>query len=196
MSNPSDRVLGTPPTNTSARSPADSTHASETGLAIQQRERETALHEVARLRKEASAEIERLLDFLDACDPYVTHELEEDDVSNPEGPDDDLEDGADDETSLGFLDWHPEPGSSWSRCRDREGSQDRICAGLREDLEEEHDGREQDSEDEGTATGDDEPSAGFDIGEPSLGWTVDGCVTGGTGQGRWDVQDDLEISVY
>ena len=46
------------------------------------------------------------------------------------------------------------------------------------------------------APGDDEPSAGFDAGEPSLGWTVDGCVMGGTGQGRWDVQDDLEISVY
>ena len=142
MSPPSDRVLGTPPTNTSARSPADSTHASETGLANQQRERETALHEVARLRKEASAEIERLLDFLDACDPYVTHELEEDDGSNPEGPDDDLEDGA-------------EPDDA-----------------------------------------DNEASAGFDAGEPSLGWTVDGCTTGGTGQGRWDVQDDLEISVY
>ena len=85
---------------TTTERPADSTRALETGLAIQQRDREMALLTVARLRKEASAEIERLLDFLDACDPYVTNELEEDDGSNPEGPDDDREDGADDETSL------------------------------------------------------------------------------------------------
>ena len=87
------------------------------------------------------------------------------------------QDDCDDEPSLGSKNT-----AEW-------GNQTIWGAGDNTDLEDEHDGTEPDH-------GDDEPSAGFDIGEPSLGWTVDGCVTGGTGQGRWDVQDDLEISVY
>jgi hypothetical protein len=46
------------------------------GLAKQQRDREKALRRVAKLRKRAADEIDRLLAFLDACDPYVTTELE------------------------------------------------------------------------------------------------------------------------
>ena len=195
MSNPSDRVLGTPPTNTSARSPADYTHALETGLAIQQRERETALQEVARLRKEASAEIERLLAFLDASDPYAPTELEENgdeaDAAYPEGgrqygrlsPNEDDEDTGDAEPSLGSS-GHGQAGSISYICKPISDGFQMVydCEG------DEHDGAEPDD-------GDDEPSAGFDAGEPSLGWTVDGCTTGGTGQGRWDVQDDLEVSL-
>ncbi|WLB58476.1 hypothetical protein [Bradyrhizobium japonicum] len=58
---------------------ADSLRAFSPGLALQQRERETSLQHLARLRKEASARIEQLIAFLDAIDPYVTTELEIDD---------------------------------------------------------------------------------------------------------------------
>jgi hypothetical protein len=74
---------------------ADSAGAISAGLAIQQRERATALETLARLRKEARAEIERLIDFPDASDPYVQSEAEPDD----EGDD------SDDEPSLGSFDW-------------------------------------------------------------------------------------------
>ena len=191
----------TPPANTSAlppsdpQSPADSTRALKTGLAIQQRDRETALLTVARLRKEASAEIERLLDFLDACDPYASTELEENgdeaDAAYPEGgrqygplsPNEDDEDTGDAEPSLGSS-GHGQAGSISYAVRPISDGFQMVhdCEG------DEHDGREPDE-------ADDEPSAGFDAGEPSLGWTVDGCTTGGTGQGRWDVQDDLEVSL-
>ena len=56
-------------------------------------ERETTPHDLARLRKQATAEIDRLLAFLDVSDPYVSTELE-DDISS------DLEDGNDDELAL------------------------------------------------------------------------------------------------
>ncbi|WP_409188786.1 hypothetical protein [Bradyrhizobium sp. RDM4] len=64
-------------------------------LAIQQRARETALRRLRRLRKKASAEIDRLIAFLDASDPYVMTELEDDDHR---------EDCGDSEPSLGSLD--------------------------------------------------------------------------------------------
>jgi hypothetical protein len=57
------------------------------GLA-QQRDREKALRKVAKLRKKASAEIERLIGFLDASDDYALE----------------LEDQADAEPSLGWPD--------------------------------------------------------------------------------------------
>ena len=57
MSNPADRVPGTPPTNTPIL---------PDGLIKQQREREKTLKRVAKLRKKAADEIERLLAFLDA----------------------------------------------------------------------------------------------------------------------------------
>ncbi|PSO28806.1 hypothetical protein [Bradyrhizobium sp. MOS002] len=82
------------------------------GLALQTQERQTALLTVARLRREASAEIERLIYFLDQTDTYVSTELEEDgderDAAWREGlirtapnPNEDDEDGADEEPSLG-----------------------------------------------------------------------------------------------
>jgi len=47
--------------------------------AIRQRVTSKPLSDLARLRKEASAEIERLIAFLDASDQYVMTELELDD---------------------------------------------------------------------------------------------------------------------
>jgi hypothetical protein len=57
--------------------------------------------------------------------------------------------------------------------RNNHGSQERISAASGMDLEQEHDGREQDSEDEGGACEDEGAASGDD--EPSLGWTIDGC---------------------
>jgi hypothetical protein len=62
-------------------------------LAACRTERETTPHDLARLRKQATAEIDRLLAFLDVLDPYDSTELE-DDISS------DLEDGNDDELAL------------------------------------------------------------------------------------------------
>ncbi|MCP1758040.1 hypothetical protein [Bradyrhizobium elkanii] len=77
--------------------PADSAGSILSGLAVQQRERETTLLRLRRLRKEASAEIERLIAFLDASDEYVMTERELDDS--------DREDCfEDDEPDLGSLD--------------------------------------------------------------------------------------------
>lgn len=90
--------------------PAESTRAILAGLGIQQRERARALSDLARLRKEARAEIHRLITFLDQSDPYVMTELEDavddgpcdtDELEVSEG---DEEDGGDNEPSLGSLD--------------------------------------------------------------------------------------------
>jgi hypothetical protein len=76
-----DSVHSTPPTNTSSDTtserPADSAGATNpAGLVRQNREREKALKRIAKLRLKASAEIERLLEFMNASDPCAT-ELEE-----------------------------------------------------------------------------------------------------------------------
>jgi len=88
-----DSVHSTPPTNTSANNPSGLAARSagspiSRGLARQQRERERALRRVAKLRLRASAEIERLLTFMDESDPYVVTELEE---QVDDGPCDDNE---------------------------------------------------------------------------------------------------------
>ena len=167
MSDPSDRVLGTPPTNTPVQTPTDSSSAGETGLAIQQRERETTLHDLARLRKEAFDQIEQLIGFIDSTDEYVTSELEDEDIDEP---------FEHDEPSLGFL--------------DHVTDQTRICEGGGHnrwdilDREGEHDGAEPDEADY-------EPSAGYDGGEmdtaddePSLGWGADGELGNDSGADR------------
>lgn len=91
--------------------PLESAGKISPGLAIQQRQREKALRRVAKLRKKAAAEIERLLEFLDASDEYVTTELEDgvddgpvddNELDGPEnGEDEDSDPG---EPSLGSLD--------------------------------------------------------------------------------------------
>lgn len=49
----------------------------ETGLAHQERRRQATLRRLAKLREKAAAEIERLIAFLDASDPYAAAELED-----------------------------------------------------------------------------------------------------------------------
>lgn len=142
--------------------PEESTRAILSGLGIQQRERAKALSDLARLRKEAAAEITRLIAFLDASDPYVMTELE-DDISadledeDPAEDDDPAENDLDDEPSLGSIERHPScygpDGRNWS------GDQSSWAAGGNKDLEDEHDGAE---------PGEDE--------EPSLGWTTSGVL--------------------
>lgn len=116
----------------------DSVRTIPPGLALQQRERETSLQRLARLRKEASAEIERLIAFLDASDQYVSTELEEDisadlEDGDPAEDDDPAENDLEDEPSLGSLGT-----GEWS-------DQTKWAAGNRADLEDEHDGREPDA---------------------------------------------------
>jgi hypothetical protein len=105
--------------------PAEAVDSRALNLATQQRERETALLTLARLREEAGAEIARLIDFLDASDDYVMTERE------PSINGDDRE--AEDE--------HDEPSLGWT---DREASRGRY-SGI-DDREHEHDGREPDDE--------------------------------------------------
>jgi hypothetical protein len=69
------------------------------------------LQRLARLRKQASAEIDRLIAFLDASDPYASTELEQqvdddpcddNELDGPENGEDEESDPA--EASLGSLD--------------------------------------------------------------------------------------------
>jgi hypothetical protein len=80
------------------------------GLARQQREREKALRRLAKLRQKASAEIERLLTFMDESDPYAATELEDqiddgpcddNELDGPENGEDEESDPA--EPSLGSV---------------------------------------------------------------------------------------------
>ncbi len=73
-------------------------------LADQEQERRGNISKLLRLRKEASAEIHRLIAFLDASDPYVTTELEDDD---------DREEVGDNEPSLGSFDRLTDQEKSW-----------------------------------------------------------------------------------
>ncbi|WP_407166606.1 hypothetical protein [Bradyrhizobium sp. ORS 111] len=88
-----------------------------TGLAVQQRERKTALERLAKLRNEARAEIDRLIAFLDASDEYVMTERELDDYEREDCFEDD-------EPDLGSLD---------------RASQTHWAAGGTDDLEEDND---------------------------------------------------------
>lgn len=158
-------------------------------LAAQQRRAEKTRQRVCKLREKASAEIERLIAFLDASDGYSIEEREEavDDVAC-----DDLEleiDDSDDEPSLGY----DEPEGDYVSNRsghvlttDDEDSlgwtTDGRTHGLDGDREDEHDGSEPDEADL-------EPSIGYDCctiiaeddradDEPSLGWTENGRCDG------------------
>ena len=160
------------------------------GLAKQQRDREKTLRRIVKLRKKAAAEVERLLTFLDACDPYAATELE---------------DGNDDEPSLGFLDGSPGSGRSGvSPGYDLEGDDCDLepslgssghgeagaisyavraisdgCQMVYDCEGDEHDGREPDVDDEPSLCGVTVETSGDDRDlegplcddEPSLGWT-------------------------
>ncbi|WP_375308672.1 hypothetical protein WI560_15420 [Bradyrhizobium sp. A11] len=142
--------------------PAESLDAILSGPALQELARRTAIHTLARLRKEARAEITKLIDFLDASDPYVMTELE-DDISadledgDPAEDDDPAENGLDDEPSLGSLERHPS--AYGPDDRNWTGDQTHWAASGTKDLEDEHDGAEPGEDD-----------------EPSLGWTTSGVM--------------------
>ncbi|MDN4988845.1 hypothetical protein QY049_37500 [Bradyrhizobium sp. WYCCWR 13022] len=67
----------TPPTGEPVEAPAPSPEELTSRLMRQERERQKALRRVRKMREKASAEIERLIGFLDASDPYASTELEE-----------------------------------------------------------------------------------------------------------------------
>ena len=157
---------------------------------------EEAFVAIGRLRKAARAEIERLIDWLDSTDNHMEREPDEDelDASFPEsgsrlctaGEDDEQddpdEDDATEEYSLGFLERHPSVYGYDGYNPSGSQADNLICAGLRSDLEDEHDGGEPEDEG-GEAVKEDD--------EPSLGWTVDGCI-GNTPIGR----DECELQDY
>ena len=174
-------------------------------IAVQERKQQKALQDLAKLRKEASAEIDRLISFLDASDAYVTTELED---QVDDGPIDDAElepsfcgvtaEGigipcgvqgdeleadygngltTDDEPSLGSSEDHPNGYADWGGSR----SQEDWSSGSRDDLEHEHDGRE--PEDEGG-------EAVHEDDEPSLGWP-EGIAQG---SGLWGGCSDRELA--
>ncbi|WP_426615395.1 hypothetical protein [Bradyrhizobium sp. McL0616] len=122
-----DSVHSTPPLNRSV--------GPLSGLALQERARQTALHDLARLRKEASAEITRLIAFLDASDPYVMTELEDGaddgpcDTDELEVSEGDEEDGGDSEPSLGSLDHHHSQ-EQWASGGRRDLEQDPAASGI------------------------------------------------------------------
>jgi hypothetical protein len=95
---------------TTTGAPGDDPGRHLANLAAQERARQKALRRVSKLRQKASTEIERLIAFLDACDPYVTTELEEnceDEAAQCEGEGEQCDDEgseSDDEPALGSLD--------------------------------------------------------------------------------------------
>src|SRR5207247_2870243 len=108
--------------------------------------RNKALETLSRRRKEAAAEIERLLDFMDASD--LDPDLEPDGDGDEQS--DEPEDGGDDEDSLGSLERYAS--SYGPDGHNPTGSQLNWAGGRGDDLEDEHDGAEPD-----------------ECGEPSLG---------------------------
>jgi hypothetical protein len=149
-----DRVHSTPPTNTSANNSGRSARPAGAtitpGLARQQRERDKAIRRLFRLRQKAAAEIEKLIAFLDASDPYVASELEHAIDDGPCDTDElEIEEG-NDEPSLGSS-GHGEPGAiSYAFHAISDGfALQYDCEGC------EHDGR-----------------------EPDLGWTIGGSIGG------------------
>lgn len=88
--------------------PAEALEAILSGPALQELARQSSIRTLAKLRKEAAAEITRLIAFLDASDPYVMTEREDqvddgpcdtDELEVSEGDD---EPGQDEEPSLGW----------------------------------------------------------------------------------------------
>ena len=158
--------------NMHVRSPETGNETIPAALLKQERDRQKALKKLARLRKEARDEIERLISFLDASDTYVMTEIEDDgdqnDASyptsgahcaNPMEDDEDSdadEDNHDGEPSLGSR-------SSSGGDQSRWGASD-TCQLI--DAEDEHDGGEPDDECDGNPDH-----------EPSLGWTTDGVIS-------------------
>lgn len=172
--------------NTHAGTPDRAQDSLPEGLAVQQRDRETALLTLRRLRREARDEIDRLLHFLDASD--IDPDLEDGFDDEPTG---------DDEQTLGWTDLESRWGCHAPNLDDCEadesedepslgsltsssagGDQSRWGQGGGNDLEDEHDGAEPDNDAELDKADE----------EPNLGWTQDGSLGASNDQELDDVR--------
>lgn len=153
--------------------PARGAGAISRQLAAQERRARKASQRVRKLREIASAEIERLIAFLDQTDGYTMTELE---------------------PSLGAAEIPPTFNHFSEKYRffyTLDGDQRRWAVGATDDreVEDEHDedtiDREEVCEDEGAEHDGAEPD---EDGEPSLGWTCDASA----GTGAWGGCSDLE----
>lgn len=191
---------------TIAERPARVAGAISRQLATQERRAAKARQRVQKLREKASAEIERLIAFLDQTDGYSTTELEE--AVDDRGCDDrelemtlsgvhahhvpctindengELEEDREDEPSLGSVE---------GRADRRMGYQEQWAQGHDNDCEiddsdyEDTCDREDVCEDEGAEHDGAEPD---EDAEPSLGWTCDASAGAGTWGGCSDREAD------
>ena len=129
---------------------------------------------IGRLRKDAHDEIDRLIQFLDKTDDYVSRELEDavddgpiddNELDGPENGEDEESDPA--EPSLGSLTSSGGDQTHWGKFG-------------RDDFEDEHDGSEPDDDEGGDGAREDD--------EPNLGWTLNGQGGGTSAEG-----DDCEV---
>jgi hypothetical protein len=145
-------------------------------IATQERRAEKTRQRVRRLREKASAEIERLIAFMDATDGYTMDEREpngdEADASYREGwmhigsPMEDDEDDGGGEPSLGAPEYHP----AGYIMMGGEANQERWAQGK-------DDGRERDDADDPKGELVNEDGDGNPDDEPSLGWCENMCQT-------------------
>ena len=122
-----------PPTGTPVDGPELSQDEIFSRLTLQERERAKTHRRIQKLRQQASGEIDRLIAFLDASDPYVQTELEdasEDEAAQCEGEGDACEDEGADVENVG----EPSLGSVGAN-----GDQELWAIGGRRDLEQEDD---------------------------------------------------------
>lgn len=145
-------------------------------LAAQERRAAKARQRVRKLREKASAEIERLIAFMDETDGYTMTELEPSLAAAEISPE---------------FNYFSEKYQMWFT---RDGDQTQWAAGATDDreVEDEHDedtiDREEVCEDEGAEHDGAEPD---EDGEPTLGWT-EGYSTGNAGMGA---ANDYEVSI-
>ena len=157
-------------------------------IATQERRAEKARQRVQKLREMASAEIDRLIAFMDATDGYTMDEREpngdEADASYPEGwkhagsPMEDDEDDGIGEPSLGAPEYHP----AGYTMMGGEANQERWAQGKDDD-------RERDDADDPKGESVNEDGDGNPDDEPSLGW----CEPLGFGGGGMGGFDDREV---
>jgi hypothetical protein len=168
-------------------------------LAVQHRRAEKARQRVRKLREKASAEIERLIAFMDATDGYTTTEQEEDHDAEPSlgfhkhgggqevggsWHDDREAEDEHDEPSLGACEQHPSGYLTWGG----DPTQERWSQGNSDE-------RERDDADDPKGESVNEDGDGNPDDEPSLGWP-EGHGMGVAGMGGWDdreAQDYLAV---
>ena len=146
-----DRVLSTPPINTSAdNAPGDPESPAGAPYFPTDVSPEEVFQAIGRLREEARDEINRLIGFLDKTDHYVSRELEDliddnphddDELDGPEHAED--EESEPPEPSLGAFEGHDDQSVSW-KCgnrSDRELDYAESGIGDHDGLQEQHSGR-------------------------------------------------------